>query len=276
MTSQPTITAITSARNASMLIERTVSSIVTQSVFTSGRAQLQYLVRDGSSTDDTIARALAAAGEVEITVVSEPDQGMYDALANGLRSAAGDVVFYLNAGDMLFPGALDVVLDVMEQTGARWLTGYTTLFNIAGSAIYTKPPFRFRRRLMRAGVYGRHLPFLQQESTFWARELMASVNLDVLRTFRLAGDQYLWSCFSSLEEVTVVRALLGGFTLHGDHLSDDLNAYWAEVRPMDSVGLRGRVFRYLDQLLWLAPDRIKKLANKSHFIIFDEASGLWR
>jgi glycosyltransferase involved in cell wall biosynthesis len=275
MTAIPTFTAITPVRNGAGLVGRTVTSIVGQSVFRSGRARLQYLLRDGASTDDTVAQAIQAAAPTEITVVSEPDTGMYDALAGGLRSATGDIQFYLNAGDMLFPGALEAVLDVVEQTGARWLTGYAALFNTAGSAVHARAPFRFRPQLMRAGEYGRRLPFLQQESTFWQRDLMTSVDLDRLTSYRLAGDQYLWSCFSSIEEVTVVNALLGGFTLHGDHLSDDLSAYRSEVASPASAGVLATMWVYLDRLLWLAPDRLKRLASSGHVVTFDEATGKW-
>ena len=61
---------------------------------------------------------------------------------------------------------------------------------------------------MRTGRYSA----LQQESTFWRAEMMAIVDLDMLASYRLAGDDYLWNTFATMAGPKVVKALLGGFT----------------------------------------------------------------
>jgi glycosyltransferase involved in cell wall biosynthesis len=272
-----TVTAITPVRNAASLVGRTVSSITTQSAVQTGRVRLQYLLCDGASTDATIANAISAAGAAQLEVSSAPDNGMYDALANGLQRAEGDLVFYLNAGDALFPGALDVVLDLMEQSGARWLTGYDAYFAPDGAVVGARLPFRFRPRLMRAGVYGRLLPMLQQESTFWRRELLDTVDFSVLAKYRLAGDHYLWHRFSTVEEVTVARVMLGGFCYHGAHLSDDMAEYQREMaRHTTPINPAALAVAFMDKFLWRAPDRVKKLANRRRLLMYDPQSNSWR
>jgi hypothetical protein len=271
-----TVTAITPVRNAASLVGRTVSSIVTQSAIRSGRVQLQYLLCDGASTDDTLGAAAAAAGDAALDTVSEPDTGMYDALAKGLRRAAGDVVFYLNAGDVLFPGALDVVLDVMAQSSVNWLTGYGAIVNRDGVVVSMSLPFRYRRSLLRTNAYGSILPTLQQESTFWRAEMTARVDLGVLATYRLAGDHYLWNTFATAAEPTIVKALLGGFTQHGDHLSDDEAGYRDEVaRHASRLGASKMPLALLDSALWRSPDRVKKVLNGGHLLVYDQASASW-
>ena len=167
-----TVTAITPVRNGAALIGRTVTSIASQSAVQSGRVELQYLLCDGASTDATVAVALAAAESagVKLDVTSEPDGGMYDALSKGLARAEGDIVFYLNAGDMLFPAALDTVIDIMTapSSSVDWLTGYSAVFNEAGVVVDTCLPFRYRRRLLRTGIYGHGLPTVQQNRVFGA------------------------------------------------------------------------------------------------------------
>jgi glycosyltransferase involved in cell wall biosynthesis len=272
-----TVTAITPVRNGAALIGRTVSSIVNQSAVRSGRVQLQYLLCDGASTDDTVGVATRAAGDVDLEVISEPDQGMYDALAKGLRRADGDLVFYLNAGDLLFPGALDVVLDIAEQREVRWLTGYGAIVNAEGVVVSMSLPFRYRRRLLRTNAYGSILPTLQQESTFWRAELSANIDLDALATYRLAGDHYLWSTFSAVEEPTIVKALLGGFTYHDSHLSSDRVGYRTEVaRHANRVGARDLGAAVFDSVVWRSPDRVKKALNRGHLRIYDKASSTWK
>jgi glycosyltransferase involved in cell wall biosynthesis len=272
-----TVTAITPVRNAASLVARTVSSIVSQSAVTSGRVRLQYLLCDGASTDDTIGAASQAAGDAELETLSEPDHGMYDALAKGLRRAEGDLVFYLNAGDVLFPGALDVVVTVAEQTPARWLSGYGAIVNADGVVVSMSLPFRYRRRLLRTNAYGSLLPTLQQESTFWRAELMTNTDLDKLATYRLAGDHYLWSTFSAVEEPTIVKALLGGFSYHGDHLSSDRAGYRDEIaRHASRISARDLPAAVFDSVVWRTPDRVKKALNRGHLLVYDEASRSWR
>jgi glycosyltransferase involved in cell wall biosynthesis len=271
-----TVTAITPVRNAASLVGRTVSSIVTQSAVRTGRVQLQYLLCDGASTDDTISVATAAAGDTKLEVVSEPDNGMYDALSKGLRRSEGDLVFYLNAGDVLFPGALDVVLDIVEKAPVRWLTGYGAIVNADGVVVSMSLPFRYRRSLLRTNAYGSILPNLQQESTFWRADMTTNVDLALLATYRLAGDHYLWSAFAMVEEPTIVKALLGGFTQHGQHLSDDEAGYRDEVaRHASRIGASTWPLALIDSILWRSPDRVKKVLNREHLLVYDQASASW-
>jgi glycosyltransferase involved in cell wall biosynthesis len=263
-------------RNAASLVGRTVSSIVTQSAVQSGRVRLQYLLCDGASTDDTITVASAAAGDTKLEVISEPDSGMYDALAKGLRRTEGDLVFYLNAGDLLFPGALDVVLDIMGTTPVSWLTGYGAIVNVDGVVVSMSLPFRYRQALLRTNAYGSILPNLQQESTFWRAEMTANADLDLLATYRLAGDHYLWSTFARVAEPTIIKALLGGFTQHGQHLSDDGAGYRDEVaRHAPRPSALTLPIALVDNILWRSPDRVKKVLNGEHLLVYDRASKSW-
>jgi len=271
-----TVTAITPVRDGAALVASTVSSIVTQSAIRSGRVQLQYLLCDGASADDTVSVATDAAGDTQLDVVSEPDNSMYDALAKGLRRAGGDLIFYLNAGDVLFPGALDVVLDVVEQAHVSWLTGYGAIVNADGVVVSMSLPFRYRRSLLRTNAYGSILPTLQQESTFWRAEMMANVDFDLLASYRLAGDHYLWRTFATVAEPTIVKALLGGFTQHGTHLSDDEAGYREEVaRHASRIGASTLPRALVDGVLWRSPDRVKKLFNREHLLVYDQASASW-
>jgi glycosyltransferase involved in cell wall biosynthesis len=269
-------TVVTPCLNAADRVVATAESVLAQRAVRSGRVGLQYVVCDGGSQDGTGAALRRAVGS-DATVLSERDGGMYEALAKGLRLADGDVVSYLNAGDVYHPSAFDVVADVMEAHGVPWLTGMSVHCNEALQVVSAVVPFRYRRELIRKGVYGRRAPFLQQESTFWRRALLSNVDLDVLASFRYAGDYYLWRCFSEAQEPAVVAAYLGGFTMHNGHLSKNLGAYWAEVErvadpsgPLD--GLQAKWERYLWRNLSLAG---RKRWNPRLFV-WDEARKCWR
>ena len=68
--------------------------------------------------------------------VSEPDRGLSDAMNKGIRLAEGDVVGWLNADDVLLPGALDAVRDAFERRpGAEWAAGICTIIDAGGAEI---------------------------------------------------------------------------------------------------------------------------------------------
>ena len=97
------ITYVTITYNAAKVLQRTLDSVLAQDY-----PNIEHLIIDGASTDDTlkivdeyIARSNAAENDHQIQVSSEPDKGIYDAMNKGLRSMTGDYVCYLNAGDFL-------------------------------------------------------------------------------------------------------------------------------------------------------------------------------
>jgi glycosyltransferase involved in cell wall biosynthesis len=250
------VTIVTPCRNAGSLIGRTVDSIMGQSAVRSGRVRLQYLVCDGASTDGTLEVVRQIAGSAA-EIVSEPDRGMYDALAKGLRRATGDVVAYLNAGDLYAPTALDVVADVFEQNDVSWITGYQVEYNEKGQFISSLLPYRYRRRLIRSGLYGvrRILTHhIQQESTFWARGLVETLDFDALARCRLAGDYYLWTCFAGQADLRVVQSYLGGFAYHPGQQSQAIDAYNREARALACrPGAADLALAAFDGAAWLLP-----------------------
>jgi len=87
------VTIITVCRNHAQELERTIRSVESQTW-----QEKEYLVIDGASTDDTLD--VIKAHEASITRwVSEPDQGIYDAMNKGVRMARGEWVIFMNAGD---------------------------------------------------------------------------------------------------------------------------------------------------------------------------------
>lgn len=269
-------TVVTPCREAAARVLPTAESILRQRAVLSGRVSLQYVVCDGASRDATAELLRREFGDA-ITIDSEPDRGMYEALAKGLRLAEGDVVSYLNAGDVYHPSAFDVVADVMEAHDVRWVTGMSVLCNEALQVTSASVPFRFRRDFILKGLYGRRLPFLQQESTFWARSLQSSVDLEMLASLRLAGDYYLWRCFARQEEPAVIASYLGGFTRHPNGLSVDLPQYLDEMgRLADPPGPLDGVHAWWERYRWRNLSLAGKKRQNPRLFVWDEAAHRWR
>ncbi|MHC4950049.1 MAG: glycosyltransferase family 2 protein [Planctomycetota bacterium] len=70
-----------------------------QSVNTQTHSDIEQIFIDGASTDGTVQIANANAQNPH-TLISEPDDGIYDAMNKGIALAGGDVIAFLNADDM--------------------------------------------------------------------------------------------------------------------------------------------------------------------------------
>ena len=105
-TEQPLFSIITVCYNAESTIERTILSIAKQSF-----RNLEYIIIDGKSTDDTLS--IIKKYEADITkFVSEKDTGLYHAMNKGIKLATGKYLCFLNAGDKFH---LDNTLELIAQ-----------------------------------------------------------------------------------------------------------------------------------------------------------------
>lgn len=88
----------------------------------------EYLLIDGDSQDDTVAIA-SKSGIENMTILSEKDKGLYDAMNKGLGMAKGDYVIFLNAGDAFHsPTTLETIADaVMDNDYPGIVYGQTQI-----------------------------------------------------------------------------------------------------------------------------------------------------
>ncbi len=87
------------------------------SVFSQTYTDYEYLIKDGGSTDDTINIAGAFKEKFEkrgikCRIISEKDEGLYDAMNTAAKEAAGDYIIFMNSGDLFFD--CDVLKKIFE------------------------------------------------------------------------------------------------------------------------------------------------------------------
>ncbi len=111
------MSVITVVYNAVNTVERTIKSVLSQNY-----EDLEYVIIDGGSTDGTleiIDRYKDRLGYF----VSEPDNGIYDAMNKGIRACTGDVISILNSDDWYEAGALEKIASEFEQNDAEVIFG---------------------------------------------------------------------------------------------------------------------------------------------------------
>src|SRR5687768_14360298 len=115
----PTFSIITATYNAAKVLDRTIASLGKQTF-----RDFEWLVIDGASRDDTLAK-LRAAGDVVSHCISERDEGIADAWNKGLALAKGKNVLILNAGDVYDPDCLQVM--AQRADGQRIICSHARL-----------------------------------------------------------------------------------------------------------------------------------------------------
>src|SRR5881628_3421443 len=96
----PRISVVTPSYNQGQFIEETIRSILLQ-----GYPDLEYLVLDGASTDNSVEIIKQYSPWLSYWT-SEPDSGQSDAINRGLKMATGDFATWINSDDMLCKNAL--------------------------------------------------------------------------------------------------------------------------------------------------------------------------
>ncbi|WP_339679941.1 glycosyltransferase family 2 protein [Cyclobacterium marinum] len=113
------ISIITVCYNCVKDITLTIESVLNQKY-----SNIQYIIIDGGSTDGTIDIINKYKDKIDI-IISEPDQGIFDAMNKGLKYATGDWVNFMNAGDRFYD---DSVLQFLFQS-----TSYINIGVLYGS-----------------------------------------------------------------------------------------------------------------------------------------------
>ena len=110
--------------------------------------------------------------------------------------------------------AFDIVSSVFNKyVDVKWITGSKVIYNERSEIIKYALPYKYRQSLIQVGAYGKNLPFIQQESTFWKKELLDLVDYKYLKTLKKSGDMYLWFCFSKKYKLISIETYLSGFKL---------------------------------------------------------------
>lgn len=112
------VTIITACYNRVQTIEGAIESVLSQDY-----EDIEYIVVDGGSTDGTI-EVLGRYRDKLTYLISEPDNGMYEAINKGIRLASGDVIGLLHSDDMLNDSSvISQVVDMIQKNDVEMLYG---------------------------------------------------------------------------------------------------------------------------------------------------------
>jgi glycosyltransferase involved in cell wall biosynthesis len=160
----PKLSIVTPSFNQGRFLEETILSVLNQNY-----PNLEYLIIDGGSTDNSVE--IIKRYEARLTYwVSEPDRGQVHALNKGLERATGTYFAFINSDDLYLPGIFSELVNCFrENPDCQWLCGDTIFF---GEGHQTRLyPAIVPRSAAQALSWLAHCP---QPGMFWRRELVAS------------------------------------------------------------------------------------------------------
>ncbi|MBI3519361.1 MAG: glycosyltransferase, partial [Bacteroidetes bacterium] len=181
MENYPKISIVTVNYNSAKYLEATILSVLNQNY-----PNLEYIIIDGGSSDESVAIIKKYEDKLHYWV-SEKDEGQYHGVQKGFEKSTGDIMAWINSDDLYVPFCFFEVANIFTQfPDVKWLMGIPREYTENGAMLsrITLPWGRWSKYR----YYTYDFQFIQQESTFWKRELWEKAGGSMSKTTKYAGD----------------------------------------------------------------------------------------
>ena len=203
----PHISIVTPSYNQGRFLEQAIRSVLLQ-----GYPNLEYMVFDGGSTDESVS-ILRRFSEHLAYWRSEPDGGQAQAINMGFERASGEILAWLNSDDLLLPGALHRVAEMQRRhpKAAAWV----------GACYRIEPSGRLLRLVRPRGLDRESIAdwdgegFFYQPSCFFSAAAWRDAGpLD--EGLRYAFDVDLWIRLAGVGGYVAMEEVLSAAVIHED------------------------------------------------------------
>jgi len=115
------VSIITVCYNSELTIERTIKSVLNQTY-----KNIEYIIVDGKSSDNTVAIAEKYTDEFDgrMTIISEKDNGIYDAMNKGIKNSSGCIIGIINSDDYYEDNAVEIIVENYKNNISEKLAIY--------------------------------------------------------------------------------------------------------------------------------------------------------
>jgi len=172
------ISIVTVSFNSEQTIQSTLKSVQGQTY-----ENLEHLIIDGASTDRTL-KIVKEFERENLSVISEPDRGIYDAMNKGIAKAKGDIIGFLNADDYFARSdAIELIVQSFNENPVDCVFGNVVFVNSTNlqriKRFYPSP--RWFKQALRFG----HMP--PHPATYVRRSRLLEIGGFNI-SFRIAAD----------------------------------------------------------------------------------------
>lgn len=231
----PKISIVTPSLNQGELIEETIRSILLQNY-----PNFEYIIIDGGSSDNTLA--VIRKYQPWITHwISEADNGQSEAINKGLKISTGSIFNWINADDLLAPGALEAVGRAFMNTGCSALCGYTKIFNHATRQEERSVRMWIGQNAEETFIY----PDFYYQGIFFLKDIISNLG-GVNPTLHYMMDFELWRKFianSGINRVALIDDVLGMYRDHEQSKTSTKTNYFVQEILMIDVYI-SKIFKF--------------------------------
>lgn len=183
--SYPKVSIVTPSYNQGKFIEKTIRSVLCQDY-----ANLEYIIVDGLSSDETIEVIQKYDSYIDVALI-EKDNGQADALNKGFSLCTGDILAYLNSDDCYINKEVisQVVHYFNNHPDVDVIYGQRKFIDENGQFVHLYPYKPFSKSNLYLSDY------IPQECTFWRRSIFEKSGFFVDDTLHFAMDYELWLRF---------------------------------------------------------------------------------
>lgn len=243
------VSIITSCFNRETTIGQAIESVLTQDY-----PEIEYIVVDGASRDNSLAVINRYKDRIA-KIISEPDKGMYEGINKGIRSATGDIVGLIHSDDFFFSNdTVSKIVERFKQTDADFVYGDGLFvdFNNTDRVIRNWIGGPYSKWKVRNG-------WLPLHPTCYIKRSAIEANGLYDESYKIAADsdflfRYLYEAdlkVSYLKEY-IVRMRMGGLSTD----SKKRKQMWEEdIRMYRSHGLNPTITK-LEKMAWKVPQFI--------------------
>ena len=244
------VSIITSCYNRETTIRGAIESVLEQDY-----PDIEYIVVDGASKDNSLQVINEYKDRIS-KIVSEPDQGMYEAINKGIRMATGDIIGLVHSDDFLYsPHTISNIVKQMEDTHAdflygdglfvnaentnkvirKWIGGAYRLWKVRHGWLPLHPTCYIRREVM-------------QKRGLYNESYKIAADSDLLFRYLLGGDLTV----TYLKEY-IIKMRMGGLSTDNKRRKQ----MWDEdIRMYNSHGMNPTITK-IEKMMWKVPQFIK-------------------
>ena len=203
----PLVSIITPSFNQGKFIRETIDSVLNQTY-----DNIEYIVIDGGSTDETIDILKSYQGKIKY--ISEKDHGQANAINKGLALSSGEILGFLNSDDFLFPDAIQTVVDTFSRSTKLWVSGDYWIVDSQNKRIqWAVILYKKILRLFSSKAMFLFVDYIIQPSTYWKRKLYEKVGqFDESLSFVMDYDYWLRAF--EFSTVKIIQKPLSCFRIH--------------------------------------------------------------
>lgn len=214
---QPLVSLITVTFNSEKTLARTIRSVLNQTY-----RNIEYTIMDGCSTDKTVEIAKSYRNEFEqkgITyrIISEPDNGMYDAINKAIELSDGLIIGNVNSDDYYEKDAVEIIVDEYNKAPYDMIYGDLRIIKPSGNTIKKAKLKRF----VSTRFWNHPTTFITKETYNKEKYKCESIYDDCDLMLRLRKKGY---------RVRVVNKILSNFTFGGMSTKKDWNKTKQRIR----------------------------------------------